>query len=160
MCLISTMSSGLWRSLSQHGRLPHRAGLSEVPESIWRVPVKSDGLSKEAVSFGWYQDTCACTERSRYLQHHPTAYFLLDIKAFCAFEEHHSSSLCPKSKKFPSQINYLIPCSNSNIQNTSKESKKKNPQMGGFGVSHYHHQKNNEVLSKALCSSRSTSFLH
>lgn len=61
------------------------------------------------------------------------------------FQEHHSSSLCPKSKKFPSQINYLVPCSNSNIQNTTKESKKKNPQTGCFGVSHYHHQKNSEV---------------
>lgn len=102
--------------------LPHTASLSEVTESIWRVSAELYGLPKEAVSFGWYQDTCVFMDRSRYLFLAPSNSLVLTGYQRILLRW---SPLYPKS----------FSSNNNNKHNTVKESEKNKPKNWGFGVS-------------------------
>lgn len=78
LCLCRLMCLHLHLALivmKKHKRLPHGACLTEAVKSVSRA------LSKlmpylNWLSFGWYQETCVCTQRSRYLKHQqPTSYW-------------------------------------------------------------------------------------
>lgn len=124
-------------SVHQLWGLPHTASPSEVIESIWRVSAELYGLPKEAVSFGWYQNTCGFMDRSRYLFLTPfISLVLIGYQRILL----HWPPLYPKG----------FSSNNNNKHNTVKESEKINLKIGGL-VSRYCHQENSKVLSYALC---------